>query len=271
MNKRYVIRSALLAVFVAPVLLGPGSPAMAQTTCAQELTSANQAYTFGRFDEAINLLNRCLKKRGVVQVEQQRSHRLLALSYIGKDEPTQARASVRDLVTQSPDYQPDLEQDPPPFVEMIEEVQREIEQGVDLPPKETLPDEPKDEPEEDDPQLDALVAQARSLSESGKDRDAEPLFREAAEQGHAEAQYHLGLMYREGRALDRLDEEAMAWFREAAEQGHAEAQFYVGWMFWKGQGVVAPDDEQAVTWYCKAAAQGHERAQRALRGLGKDC
>ncbi len=255
MSQRYVIRSALLLILVVPALFDPGLQAMAQTACTQDLSTAGEAYIFGRFDEAITLLNQCLKKQGVVQIEQQRSHHLLALSYIGKDEPSLARASVRDLVSQAPDYQPDPEQDPPQFVVMIEEVQREIEQTAD--PVDT--------------RLDALVAQARSLSEAGNDREALPLFREAAEQGHADAQYSLGLLYREGRVVDRIDAEAMTWFRKAAEQGHADAQFFVGWMYWRGQGGVASDDAEAVTWYCKAAAQGHERAQRVLTRLGKDC
>ena len=252
MSQRYVIRSALLLILVVPALFDPGLQAMAQTACTQELSTAGEAYIFGRFDEAITLLNQCLKKQGVVQIEQQRSHRLLALSYIGKDEPSRARASVRDLVSQAPDYQPDPEQDPPQFVVMIEEVQREIGQAVD-------------------PRLDALVAQAQSLSEAGNDQEALPLFREAAEQGHAEAQYSLGFMYREGRIVERSYVEALTWFSEAAEQGHADAQFYVGYMYWRGEGGPASDDAEAVTWYCKAAAQGHQRAQRALTRLGKDC
>ncbi len=267
MSQRYVIRSAVLLIVVVPTLFDPGSQAMAQTACTQELSNATQAYTFGRFDEAITLLNRCLKKRGVVQIEQQRSHRLLALSYIGKDEPSQARASVRNLVSQAPDYQPDPEQDPPPFVEMVEEVQREIEQVADPVPQET----PQEEQGQEDTRLDALVAQARSLTEAGNDRDALPLFREAAEQGHAEAQYSLGFMYREGRIVERSYAEALTWFRKAAEQGQADAQFYVGYMYWRGEGGVASDDAEAVTWYCKAAAQEHVRAQRALTRLGKDC
>ena len=115
------------------------------------------------------------------------------------------------------------------------------------------------------------MAQAQSLSEAGNDREALPLFREAAEQGHAEAQYSLGFMYREGRIVERSYTEALTWFSEAAAQGHADAQFYVGYMYWRGEGGPAADDAEAVTWYCKAAAQGHERAQRALTRLGKDC
>lgn len=48
-----------------------------------------------------------------------------------------------------------------------------------------------------------------------------------AEQGHAEAQYYLGLMYYHGLGVDENEKEAAKWFRKAAEQGHPEAQDYV--------------------------------------------
>ena len=39
-----------------------------------------------------------------------------------------------------------------------------------------------------------------------------------AEQGHAEAQYNLGIMYSEGQGVPQKDAEALNWYREAAEQ-----------------------------------------------------
>ena len=45
-----------------------------------------------------------------------------------------------------------------------------------------------------------------------------------AEQGVAEAQYNLGMMYYTGSGVHQDYAEALRWFRQAAEQGHAEAQ-----------------------------------------------
>ncbi len=270
--QRCLLRGGLLLLMlVVPVLLGSGSQAMAQA-CTSELPNANEAYTFGRFDEAIKLLKECLKKQGVVRIEQQQSHRLLALSYIGKDEPSQARIRVRNLVSQAPDYQPDPEQDPPPFVQMVQEVQRELEQA-DAPASETktqtpapVPAEQPEEEGEQDTMREDLAARAEAFSQAGNYREALPLFREAAEQGHPGAQYSLGLMYRQGDVIEHDDEKAMTWFRKAAEQGHAEAQFYVGWLYWKGEGV-EKNDEEAIKWFRKAAEQGHERALRVLNRM----
>jgi uncharacterized protein len=61
--------------------------------------------------------------------------------------------------------------------------------------------------------------------------------RKAAEQGHATAQYNLGLMYDTGYGVPKDLVEAVNWYRKAAEQGDAEAQYKLGVLFEGGQGV----------------------------------
>ena len=56
-------------------------------------------------------------------------------------------------------------------------------------------------------------------------------YRKAAEQGHAKAQFNLGVMYDNGQGVSQDDAEAAKWFRKAAEQGYADAQFNLGWMY----------------------------------------
>ena len=87
--------------------------------------------------------------------------------------------------------------------------------------------------------------------------------RPLAEQGHAPAQYHFGLMYEFGWGVPEDDAEAAEWHRKAAEQGHAEAQYYLGARYAFGMGV-PKDDAEAVKWYRKAAQQGHTGAQGIL-------
>ena len=60
----------------------------------------------------------------------------------------------------------------------------------------------------------------------------------AAEQGHAGAQYNLGLRYATGRGVPEDDAEAVRWYRMAAEQGHAGAQYALGFMYATGRGVL---------------------------------
>ncbi len=61
------------------------------------------------------------------------------------------------------------------------------------------------------------------------------LFTQAAEQGHADAQNNLGIMYKEGLAIPQNDYEAFKWFAKAAEQGHADAQNNLGLIYRDGK------------------------------------
>ena len=88
-------------------------------------------------------------------------------------------------------------------------------------------------------------------------------FSVAAEQGIADAQYNLGVMYAKGEGVPEDDSKAVKWYRKAAEQGIADAQFLLGAMYDFGNGV-PEDDSKAVKWYRKAAEQGHAKAQYNL-------
>lgn len=80
-----------------------------------------------------------------------------------------------------------------------------------------------------------------------------------AEQGVADAQYKLGVMYAFGRGVPKNDIEAMKWYRLAAQQGIAIAQYNLGNMYGFGRGV-PENDIIAYAWWSMAAAQGHESA-----------
>ena len=54
------------------------------------------------------------------------------------------------------------------------------------------------------------------------------LWRPIAEQGDAEAQHNLGLMYAEGRGVPQDYAKALIWFRLGAECDHAGAQNNLG-------------------------------------------
>ncbi len=63
-------------------------------------------------------------------------------------------------------------------------------------------------------------------------------YRHATEQGHPQAQLHLGLMLNTGdTGFERNDAEAADWFRKAARQGLADAQFNLGLMHYNAEGV----------------------------------
>ena len=78
------------------------------------------------------------------------------------------------------------------------------------------------------------------------------LWEGAAEQGHANAQYNLGIMYDHGHGVDVNYKKAIEWYEKAAEQGYAKAQYNLGVMYDHGQGVDV-NYKKAIEWYEKAA------------------
>jgi hypothetical protein len=91
--------------------------------------------------------------------------------------------------------------------------------------------------------------------------------RQAAELGHANAQFNLGLYYYTGEGVHKDMETAVGWWRKAADQGLVQAQFNLGRCWLSGEGVPS-DTGQAMGWWRKAAKQGHAGAQQAVANLG---
>src|SRR6478736_6798225 len=100
----------------------------------------------------------------------------------------------------------------------------------------------------------ASIEEAKSVYDRGDYTQAARLFAPLAEQGHAAAQFNLGVMYRYGEGVPKEAQEAAKWYRKAAEQGHAAAQNNLGVMYELGQGVPL-DYQEARRWYRKAAEQ----------------
>ena len=94
-------------------------------------------------------------------------------------------------------------------------------------------------------------------AQKGDYKTALKLWKPLAEQGNADAQSHLGLMYDEGYGVPEDDKQAVKWYRLAAEQGHALAQYNLGLMYDEGEGV-PEDDKQAVKWYRLASEQARK-------------
>ena len=90
-----------------------------------------------------------------------------------------------------------------------------------------------------------------------------------ADQGHADAQSNLGIMYDNGRGVLKDDAEAVRWYRLAAEQGDADAQFNLGLMYDNGRGVLK-DSVLAHMWSNIAGASGNTSAGKLRDSLERD-
>jgi TPR repeat protein len=66
-------------------------------------------------------------------------------------------------------------------------------------------------------------------------------------------------MYAQGRGVMQDDAQAVDWFKRAAAQGHASAQFNLGLMYEQGRGVMQ-DFMRAYMWFSLAAAKGNSSA-----------
>ena len=62
-------------------------------------------------------------------------------------------------------------------------------------------------------------------------------FQKDAEQGNADAQFGLGVMYQYGQGVKQDYFKAFEWYQKAAEQGIAQAQYSLGIMYYDGKGV----------------------------------
>ena len=87
--------------------------------------------------------------------------------------------------------------------------------------------------------------------------------RNSAEQGHAPAQYLLGLKYYSGVETKQDFKLAFDWMKKSAEQGYALAQRALAGMYYNGVGTER-DFELAFDWIKKSAEQGHALAQHLL-------
>ncbi len=106
--------------------------------------------------------------------------------------------------------------------------------------------------------------EGKAAFDKGDYEEALKVFRPLAESEDINAQYSLGMLYRNGWGVPQDDSEAAKWLRLAAHQGHVEAQYSLGYMYEHGQGLTK-DMTEAKRWYRMAANQGDSDAQENLR------
>ena len=147
------------------------------------------------------------------------------------------------------------------------------------------------------------VKEAKALYDRGEYDKAFPIFRDAAEEGYAEAQIQIGRCYEYGNGVEQDEAKAVEWYRKAAtqdydegwcclaccydlgigikkdylegirlylvaaERGHPRAQNNLGYCFEHGNGVTK-DIDIAVRWYQQAALRSNQCAKRNLMRLG---
>ncbi|MCE5336369.1 MAG: bifunctional trypsin-like peptidase domain-containing/SEL1-like repeat protein [Desulfobacteraceae bacterium] len=120
--------------------------------------------------------------------------------------------------------------------------------------------------ESGDPAVLVKLAVKREFGE-GASRDcfeALNLYRKAAGQGYAKAEFHVGRMYYEGKCMGKSFSEAARWLQKAASRGDPDAQLMYGKMCYNGDGM-ARDRVSAGMWTILAASKQQPDAVKLLR------
>lgn len=115
------------------------------------------------------------------------------------------------------------------------------------------------------------TGEAVSTTDTGEMLDNDPelaagWFFRSAEQGYADAQFNLGLMYANGEGVEADTSKAVELFKQAAEQGNVDAQNNLAAMYYTGEGIDR-DVDKAIAWFEKAAEQGNVEAQSNLDAI----
>jgi len=90
--------------------------------------------------------------------------------------------------------------------------------------------------------------------------------RAPADEGQADAQYVMGVLYDNGLGVDKDAEAASAWFVKAADQDQVQAMFMLGVMNMRGEGG-QKDAAAAAKWWRRAAEAGDAPSQFNLAML----
>lgn len=112
------------------------------------------------------------------------------------------------------------------------------------------------------------VAKSTSLQGSAKASSAESKLKldqylNSAQQGDAEAQYNLAVLYDLGKEVPQDYTAAAGWYMKSAQNGNAKAFYQMGQMSELGHGA-AQSHKRAASLYRQAAALGHVEAQNRL-------
>ncbi len=106
------------------------------------------------------------------------------------------------------------------------------------------------------------AATMKDVAEAVKNQDFKKAFEDLnvlSAQGHAEAQFLLGLMYSNGRGTEIDYNKAFELLSKSADQGIANAQLALAGMYRDGKGT-EQNFAKSVEWLRKAADQGHAAA-----------
>ena len=88
--------------------------------------------------------------------------------------------------------------------------------------------------------------------------------REAADQGHPQSLFLLGVIYYDGKWLPKDEVLALMCWRESSDMGVSGAKYFMGRAYLNGIGGLPVDKEEASRWFYLAATEGDPWAAYSL-------
>ncbi|HTD89435.1 MAG TPA: SPOR domain-containing protein [Burkholderiales bacterium] len=112
----------------------------------------------------------------------------------------------------------------------------------------------------------STIDEGKAAFEKGDYKTAIEIWQALIQEGRPDGLFFLGVMYAEGKGLDRDQAKAFQLYSEAAKKDHVPAQYNLGNQYATGEGVVQ-DFSLAEYWWTKAAERGLMHAQINLGNL----
>jgi len=137
-NQRRSCVSLTIRLLLCLTIVSPVSLAWAYS-CEDELANANNLYLEGEWNQAIELMEGCLNRPDLDPGIKSQAYRIIGLSYISLDLEHNAKNAISAILQQSPGYMADVDNDPPPYVRLVEQVR--AEQGMEPAVAEVVPAE----------------------------------------------------------------------------------------------------------------------------------
>lgn len=122
---KYLLKSAPFCL-VMILTLYLFAPVFSQEISQTLLTEGIKSYEDGDLDQAIVKLSSCLEIGQLKKEQQALALKYLAQAYLAKDNPEQAKATIKVLLKIMPGYRPDPIQDRPQYIQMVKQVRREL-------------------------------------------------------------------------------------------------------------------------------------------------
>ena len=115
----------ILLAIIWSHLIYPASSVLAQDNCTENLKMAEQNYYEGNFDVSIDLVKSCLASGNLAQTALLLAYKILAQTYLAKNNPETASKIIEKILEINPNYSPTIEQEPPPFVELVNQIKKD--------------------------------------------------------------------------------------------------------------------------------------------------